>query len=110
MNIDISVPRPLPPACYADEPGDGFDIPVYNRAYRVIGYRQSVRTLRDLGADVVMPMHLDIRAFPPADHPGSRGQPAPVAVAQRLLLLRLAEPVLVANVASLSALRPHPAR
>ena len=63
MNINISVPRPLPPACYAAERGEGFDIPVYNRANRIIGYRQSVRTLRDLGADVVMPMHLDIRPF-----------------------------------------------
>ena len=39
-------PRPLPPYAHAAEPGDGFDVPVYNRAGEIIGYRQSVQAIR----------------------------------------------------------------
>ena len=34
----MSAPRPLPPFGHADEPADGFDVQVYNRADQVIGY------------------------------------------------------------------------
>ena len=39
-------PIPLPPYAHAADPGDGFDIPVYNRAGEIIGYRQNLQALR----------------------------------------------------------------
>ena len=74
-------PRPLPPYAHAAEPGDGFDVPVYNRAGEIIGYRQSVQALRT--SNIVSAPRLDIEVRP-FRQPISRGAEANL----RLLLMR----------------------
>ena len=53
---------PLPPDAHADEPGDGFDIPVYNRAGEIIGYRQNLQALRV--SDIESPPRLGVKFRP----------------------------------------------
>ena len=55
-------PRPLPPDAHAAEPGDGFDVPVYNRAGEIIGYRQNLQALRV--SDIESAPRLDIEPRP----------------------------------------------
>ena len=56
-------PRPLPPDAHADEPGDGFDVPVYNRAGEIIAYRQSLQALRTSNVEPVPRLSLECRPF-----------------------------------------------
>ena len=56
-------PRPLPPDAHADEPGDGFDVPVYNRAGEIIAYRQSLQVLRRSSVECVPRLDLEFRPF-----------------------------------------------
>ena len=56
-------PRPLPPDAHAGEPGDGFDIPVYNRAGEIIAYRQSLQALRTSTVEPVPRPGLECRPF-----------------------------------------------
>ena len=78
----MSAPRPLPPArAHADEPGDGFDVPVYNRADQVIGYRQSLQTLRALERGIRAPAAPRRAPVPRADRSRRRSE-------LRLLLMR----------------------
>ena len=77
----MSAPRPLPPLGHMDEPGDGFDVPVYNRADQVIGYRQSLQTLRALNVEFAQTLHLDVRPFREPIAPGAEAN-------LRLLLMR----------------------
>ena len=77
----MSAPRPLPPAAHADERGDGFDVEVCNRAGQVIGYRQSLQTLRALDVELEHPLHLDVRPFRQPIAPGAEAN-------LRLLLMR----------------------
>ena len=76
----MRAPRSLPLCAYEDEPRDGFDVPVYNRAGRVIGYRQSVRILRTLDVECVYPPDLELRPFRQPITPGAEEE-------LRLLLL-----------------------
>ena len=68
----MSAPRPLPPLGHMDEPGDGFDVPVY---------RQSLQTLRALNVEFAQTLHLDVRPFREPIAPGAEAN-------LRLLLMR----------------------
>ena len=74
-------PRPLPPYAHAAEPGDGFDVPVYNRAGEIIGYRQSVQALRTSNIVSAPRLDLDVRPFRQPIAPGAEAN-------LRLLLAR----------------------
>ena len=67
----MRAPRSLPLCAYVDEPRDGFDVPVYNRAGRVIGYRQSLCTLRTLNVECVYSPDLELRPFRQPIAPGA---------------------------------------
>ena len=70
----MSARRSLPLCAYDDEPRDGFDVPVYNRAGHVIGYRQSLRTLRRLhrlGGEFTYPPDLELKPFRQPITPGA---------------------------------------
>ncbi len=75
------VPLPLPPDAHADEPGDGFDIPVYNRAGEIIGYRQNAQILH--ASNIESPPRLGVK-FRPFRQPIAPGADANL----RLLLAR----------------------
>ena len=59
----MNAPRPLPPCSLLDNRRDGVDVPVYNRAGKVIGYRQSLQTFRALNGEVEQARHLIVRPF-----------------------------------------------
>ena len=55
-------PLPLPPDAHAGEPGDDFDIRVYNRAGEIIGYRQNAQILR--ASNIESPLRLGVKFRP----------------------------------------------
>ena len=56
-------PRPLPPDAHANEAGDRFDVPVYNRAGEIIAYRQPLQALRTSSVERAPRLGLEFRPF-----------------------------------------------
>ena len=77
----MNASRPLPPCSLLDNRRDGVDVPVYNRAGKVIGYRQSLQTFRALNGEVEQARHLIVRPFRQPITPGAEAN-------LRLLLMR----------------------
>ena len=59
----MNAPLPLPPKWHAAERGNGFEVPVFNRAGQTIGFRQSLSMVCALNARFARPVQIEVRPF-----------------------------------------------